>query len=151
MDFVSETLSRRRAILRAAEEQSFERFSCHFQARALYTSKGCRNIQEFTVDVREISRRDLVVTSPLTSFLPDAFTLILGSRQYGLGCAVTLRRRDRLRCALIRPESTDLVAFLSSLSDPAVTLRTLYHPMFPKSRENAAIQLTRQLKRVELR
>lgn len=103
------------------------------------------------MDVREISRRDLVVTSPLTSFLPDAFTLILGSRQYGLGCAVTLRRRDRLRCALIRPESTDLVAFLSSLSDPAVTLRTLYHPMFPKSRENAAIQLTRQLKRVELR
>lgn len=111
-----------------------ERLDCHFLAVAVYTSHGCRNVQEIAVEVSEISRREVAVCSPLCLFLPDAFTLVLGLRQYGMGCSVVRRRADRILCRLIRPESTDLVAFLSKVEEPKATLRELKHPLFPRSR-----------------
>ncbi len=113
----------------------FERLPCHFQTVAVYGTTGCRRIQEIVVDVREISREELVIDSALCGFLPNSFTLILGAGQIGLGCTVYRRGTDRLHCRLIRRESKAMVAFLSSLSRPEATLSEIGHWLFPRSRQ----------------
>lgn len=107
---------------------------CHFQAVAVYGSKGCRRIQEFTVDIRVISTRELIIQTPLCTFLPASFTLVIGARQHGMGCTVYKRRSDRVHCQLIRRESLAMVAFLSTVSKPEKTLGELVHPLFPRPR-----------------
>lgn len=107
-------------------------YRCNFQARALYTRRGCRQIQEFTVEVFEISRQSLRLRSALASFLPDSFTLILGARQYGIGCCVVGRVKNTVRCNLIRRETDSMVAYLSTLRDPRTTLLPINDPSFPR-------------------
>lgn len=111
-----------------------EGLPCHFQAVAVYGSKGCRRIQEFIVDVRMISTSELIIQTPLCTFLPSSFTLVIGARQHGMGCTVYKRRSDRLHCQLIRRESRAMVAFLSTVTKPEKTLGELLHPLFPRPR-----------------
>lgn len=110
------------------------RLPCHFKAVAVYGAYGCRRIQEVTIDVTEISRTEIVIQGPLCIFLPNSFTLVLGARQYGMGCVVAQRFKDRLVCKLIRRESSTMVAFLSTLLHPVDTLSILRHPLFPPGR-----------------
>ena len=109
------------------------RRKCKFKARALYMRNGCRGIQEFVVEVNEISRTQLVLTSNFSSLMPDNFTLILGARQYGIGCAVYSRVESKLNCNLLKPESTEMVAYLAGLRDPNSTIEEIRHPLFPRS------------------
>lgn len=107
---------------------------CRFLARALYTRKGCRDIQEFNVEVFELSGQHLRLRSPLAGFLPDNFSLVLGARQYGIGCAVLSRVNNTVWCQLIRRESEPMVSFLAGLRDPKETLEELHDPLFPRAR-----------------
>lgn len=109
------------------------RRKCKFSARALYMRNGCRGIQEFVVDVVEISRTQLVLASNFSSLMPDNFTLVLGARQHGIGCAVYSRVDGRLNCNLLKPESADMVTYLAEIRNPAETLEEIRHPLFPKS------------------
>lgn len=108
--------------------------SCAFLARALYTRRGCRDIQEFNVEVFEISRRHLRLRSPLTSFLPPNFTLVLGAAQYGIGCSVVKRSKNAVLCNLIRRESGAVVSYLTTRQDARETLLEINDPLFPKAR-----------------
>ena len=112
---------------------------CRFLARVIYTRHGCRGIQEFTVEVCEISPTEIAVRSPLAPLLPDDFTLVIGARQYGFGCAVYARKDKTVRCRLIRQEKNDIIDFLATVPSPADTLSTLRNPLFPKSRADIAI------------
>lgn len=115
---------------------SGSRLPCHFLGVAVYTSRGCRHVQEITVAVREICGTEIVIQSPLCNFLPEAFTLVLGARQYGMGCIVHRRYQDRLVCRLIRREPAAIVAFLSTLAKPEQTLSLLLSPLFPPGRHS---------------
>ena len=110
------------------------RLPCRFRAIALYTLRGCRKVRETAVEVIEISQEELLINSPLSVFMPEAFTLVLGARQHGIGCMVAHRRGSRLHCKLIRRETRNMVVFLSTIMDPSATLKHLSHPLFPKGR-----------------
>lgn len=112
-----------------------EGLPCHFQAVAVFGTRGCRQIREVIVDIRLISSTDLVLQSSLARFLPPNFTLVLGARQYGMGCSVYRRRGDRIHCRLIRPENPAMIAYLSTVTRPAKTLSELAHPLFPRPRQ----------------
>jgi hypothetical protein len=109
------------------------RVRCKFKARALYTRRGCRGIQELVIDVIEISRTQIVVTSDFTSLVPDNFTLVLGERQHGIGCAVYSRVDRQLNCNLIRTESAGMINYLADVRTPEETLGEINHPLFSPS------------------
>lgn len=106
---------------------------CKFQARALYMRRGFRGIQEIVVDVIEISRTQIVLNSNFSSLIPENFTLFLGSRQHGMGCAVYSRVDGQLNCNLLRPESSEMVSYLAAIRQPSQTLDDIHHPLFSRS------------------
>lgn len=110
------------------------RFKCRFQARALYTRRNCRDIQEFIVDVVEISRHQLIVRGNLTSFLPDDFTLVIGARQHGIGCTIIGRKDKDCTCHIICPQSHAMVEFLAQVRDPRITTQEIDNKLFPPGR-----------------
>lgn len=110
------------------------RFKCRFQARALYTRRNCRDIQEFIIEVVEISRHQLTVRGNLTSFLPDNFTLVIGARQHGIGCAIINRKDKDCICHIICPQSHAMVEFLAQVRDPRITTQEIENRLFPPGR-----------------
>lgn len=131
---LSNSIAKKRSAFSYHTRPEPEILRCRFMAQALYTRRGCRDIHEITVEVTEISRHFVKIHSKLAFFLPDNFTLILGTRQYGLGCSVLTRDGVILRCNLIRRETTAMVGFLSKVTDPRETVREIRHPLFPKGR-----------------
>lgn len=118
----------------AKPEKDALRYKCRFQARALYTRRNCRDIQEFIVDVVEISRHQLTVRGNLTSFLPDDFTLVIGARQHGIGCTIINRKDKDCICHIICPQSHAMVEFLAQVRDPRMTTGEIDNRLFPPSR-----------------
>lgn len=110
------------------------RFKCRFQARALYTRRNCRDIQEFIVEVVEISRHQLIVRGNLSTLLPNYFTLVIGARQHGIGCIVIGRKDTQCTCHIICPQTHAMVEFLANVRDPSETTEEIAHPLFPPSR-----------------
>lgn len=109
------------------------RFRCNFQARLLYMSRGVRGTQELIADVTEISRTQMVITTEFSFLLPECFSVVLGARQYGIGCAIIARTGDRLTCNILQPESSELVKYLAEVKSPRRTLDQIDHPLFPKA------------------
>lgn len=112
------------------ERRRFERRKCAFMARALFTTKGNRNIAQYIVLAQDISEVGIRLYTEQAKEIPKHFYLFVGKHQLGIGCIVIGREKDVLRCEFIKEAPTKIVDHLAGVSNPNSTLGLIKHPLF---------------------
>ncbi len=117
-------------LVKSPDRRRSQRHGCHFLARAYFTSHGARGIKEVEVAALDISQHGICLSSAHAEDVPLHFYLYIGHYQHSISCAVVARQDQILRCEFLRRETMEMIEFLTSVSDPKMTLSEIRHPLF---------------------
>ncbi len=108
----------------------FERRTCNFLGRILFTAQGTRGITQYVVQAIDISEGGVKIFTQFQKDIPRHFYFYIGKYQHGIGCAVVGRGTDILRCEFLNEQKPEVIDFLAKVTNPHQTLGELKHKLF---------------------
>lgn len=112
------------------DRRRFERRTCNFLGRILFTAQGTRGITQYVVQAIDISEGGVKIFTQFQKDIPRHFYFYVGKYQHGIGCAVVGRGTDLLRCEFLNEQKPELVDFLAKVTNAHQTLGELKHKLF---------------------